>query len=256
MGKFKIIVIVLVALIGMSSSSYAEAAFLQPDDFVGFSFWLVSIACLATTAFFFLEHGSVAPAWKASIAVAGIVTGIAFIHSMYIRNIWVETGDSPTVYRYIDWLITMPLLATEFYLILSTVRKVSSIIFWKLLIGTLAMVLGGYVGEAVYISPFIGFVIWMAGWLYILYEIFVGEAGKLCNKSTNIVTVKAFETMRMILTIGWAIYPLGYVFGYLTGGVDSNTLNVIYNFADFINKIAFGLVIWVAATTNTSGSRR
>jgi bacteriorhodopsin len=62
--------------------------------------------------------------------------------------------------------------------------------------------------------------------------------------------------MRMIVTIGWAIYPLGYVFGYLTGGIDSNTLNVIYNFADFINKIAFGLVIWIAATANTSGLRR
>ena len=256
MDKFKIIVIVLVALIGISSSAYTEVALLRPDDFVGFTFWLVSIACIATTAFFFLEHGSVAPAWKASIAVAGIVTGIAFIHSMYMRNVWVETGDSPTVYRYIDWLITMPLLATEFYLILSTFRKVSSIIFWKLLIGTLVMVLGGYAGEAGYISPFLGFVIWMVGWLYILYEIFAGESGKLCAKSANKAMVKAFEIMRMILTIGWAIYPLGYVFGYLTGGIDSNTLNVIYNFADFINKIAFGLVIWVAATANTSGSER
>ena len=256
MNKIKIIVLALAALITISGNAQAEVALLQPDDFVGFTFWLVSIACLASTAFFFLQHGSVAPAWKISIAVAGIVTGIAFIHSMYMRNIWVGTGDSPTVYRYIDWLITMPLLATEFYLILSTVRKVSSIIFWKLLIGTLVMVLGGYAGEAGYISSLLGFVIWMVGWLFILYEIFAGEAGKLCAKSANIAMVKAFETMRMILTIGWAIYPLGYVFGYLTGGVDSNTLNVIYNFADFINKIAFGLVIWVAATANTIGSRR
>jgi bacteriorhodopsin len=255
MGKFIIIIIALVALTGISSSAYAEVALLQPDDFVGFTFWLVSIACLATTAFFFLEHGSVAPTWKTSIAVAGIVTGIAFIHSMYMRNIWVGTGDSPIVYRYIDWLITMPLLATEFYLILSTVRKVSPIIFWKLLIGTLVMVLGGYAGETGYISPFLGFVIWMMGWLYILYEIFAGEAGKLCAKFANKAMVKAFETMRMILAIGWATYPLGYVFGYLTGGIDSNTLNVIYNFADFINKIAFGLVIWVAATDDTRGLR-
>ena len=256
MNKVKIIVIALATLIGLSSSAHAEVALLQSDDFVGFTFWLVSIACLATTAFFFLEHGSVAPAWKVSIAVAGIVTGIAFIHSMYMRNIWVGTGDSPTVYRYIDWLITMPLLATEFYLILSTVRKVSSIIFWKLLIGTLVMVLGGYAGEAGYISPFLGFIIWMVGWLYILYEIFAGEGGQLVARSTNRALVTAFETMRMFVTIGWAIYPLGYVFGYLTGGVDSNTLNVIYNFADFINKIAFGLVIWIAATANTSGLRR
>ena len=57
--------------------------------------------------------------------------------------------------------------------------------------------------------------------------------------------------MRMIVTVGWAIYPLGYVFGYLTGGVDADTLNVVYNLADFLNKIAFGLVIWAAATQSS-----
>ena len=256
MNKVKTIVLALAALIGISNSAQAEVALLQPDDFVGFTFWFVSMACLAATVFFFLERGSVAPGWKTPITVAGLVTGITFMHSMYVRSVWVTTGDSPIVYKYIDWLITMPLLALQFYLILSAVRKTSSTIFWKLLIATLVMVFGGYAGEAGYILPFLGFVIWMTGWIYILYEIFSGEAGKLVDRSTNTAFVTAFETMRMIVTIGWAIYPLGYVFGYLTGGVDSNTLNVIYNFADFINKIAFGLVIWVAATANTSAFRR
>ena len=256
MNKIKIILIALVTLIGISSSAHAEVNLLQPDDFVGFTFWLVSMACLATTVFLFLERSSVAPGWKSSITVASIVTGIAFIHYMYMRNIWTTTGDAPTIYRYIDWLITMPLLAIEFYLVLSAVRKVSSTIFWKLLIGTLLMVCGGYAGEAGYILPFLGFVIWMVAWMYILYEIFSGEAGKLIARSTNRTLVTAYETMRMIITIGWAIYPLGYVFGYLTGGIDSNTINVIYNFADFVNKIAFGLVIWIASTTNNSGLRR
>ena len=56
----------------------------------------------------------------------------------------------------------------------------------------------------------------------------------------------------MIVTIGWSIYPLGYVFGYLTGGVDANSLNVIYNLADFINKILFGIVIWAAAVSDNN----
>ena len=64
----------------------------------------------------------------------------------------------------------------------------------------------------------------------------------------------AFSALRIIVTIGWAIYPLGYVFGYLTGGVDAESLNVIYNLADFINKIAFGLIIWAAAVG--SGGRK
>ena len=70
----------------------------------------------------------------------------------------------------------------------------------------------------------------------------------------GLLLVTAFSAMRMIVTVGWAIYPLGYVFGYLTGGVDADSLNVVYNLADFINKIAFGLVIWAAATSS-SGRR-
>ena len=66
---------------------------------------------------------------------------------------------------------------------------------------------------------------------------------------------KIFGAMRMIVTVGWAIYPLGYIFGYLTGGVDANSLNVIYNAADFLNKIAFGLIIWAAAMQQPGRAR-
>ena len=231
---------------GISGNAHAEAM-LQPDDFVGFSFLIISMGCLAATAFFFLESNTVAQGWKTSVTVAGIITGIAFMHSVYMRNLWLSTGDSPIVYKYIEWLITMPLLMAQFYLILSAVKRTSTIIFWKLLIGTLIMVLGGYAGEAGYILPFLGFIIWMVGWIYILYEIFSGDAGKIVSRSSNENLIAAFGTLRMIITIGWAVYPLGYVFGYLTGGLDSNALNIIYNFADFINKIAFGIVIWAAA---------
>merc|ERR1739845_59996 len=54
----------------------------------------------------------------------------------------------------------------------------------------------------------------------------------------------AFGAMRFIVTIGWSIYPLGYFFGYLCGAVAPSALNLIYNLADFVNKIAFCLVIW------------
>jgi len=95
----------------------------------------------------------------------------------------------------------------------------------------------------------------MAGWFYILYEVFSGEAGKAAAKSGNKALVTAFGAMRMIVTVGWTIYPLGYVFGYLTSGVDANALTVIYNVADFLNKIAFGLIIWVAAMSSPGRSR-
>ena len=256
MKKLKLFALAALALIGFSGSANAETVLLASDDFVGISFWIIAMGMAAATVFFFMERSSVASGWKTSVTVAGLVTGVAFVHYMYMREVWVMTGDSPTVYRYIDWLITVPLQMIEFYLILSAVRKVSGSIFRRLLIGSLVMLIGGYLGEAGYINAMLGFVIGMAGWIYILYEIFSGEAGKMAAKSGNKGLVTAFGAMRMIVTIGWAIYPLGYVFGYLTGGVDANSLNVIYNLADFINKIAFGLVIWAAAMQNTSARAR
>jgi bacteriorhodopsin len=118
------------------------------------------------------------------------------------------------------------------------------------------MLIGGYLGEAGYIQAFVGFIILIAGWIYILFELFSGEASKAASKCGNKPLSNAFAVMRMIVTIGWAIYPLGYLLSHLTGGIDSNTLNIIYNLADFVNKLAFSLVIWAAAMQNTSSSRR
>ena len=254
MKKLKLFALTVVALLGVTGVANADAMFAQ-DDFVGISFWVISMGLLAATAFFFMETGNVAAGWRTSVIVAGLVTGIAFIHYMYMREVWVTTGDSPTVYRYIDWLITVPLQMVEFYLILSAVGKANSGMFWRLLLGSIVMLVGGYLGEAGYINATLGFIIGMAGWIYILYEVFSGEAGKAAAKSGNKSLVTAFGAMRMIVTVGWAIYPLGYVFGYLTGGVDANSLNVVYNLADFINKIAFGLVIWAAAVSSGAGAR-
>merc|ERR1712066_914812 len=96
-----------------------------------------------------------------------------------------------------------------------------------------------------------GFVFGMCGWGFILAEIFVGEAGKVASTGVPESVKSAFSAMRFIVTVGWCIYPLGYFFGYLCGAVAPSALNLIYNLADFVNKIAFCLVIWYAAKTET-----
>ena len=261
MSKLKMFLITLMAIIGLTSTANAATAILATDDFVGISFWIISMGMLAATAFLFLERGSVAINWRPSVTVAGLITGIAFINYMYMRGAWVktyQTGDTLTVYRYLDWIITMPLQMVEFYLILAAVRKVSLNIFWRILAGSLVMVVSGFLGELDYINSLLGFVIAVAGWIYVLYEIYSGEAGEMVAKSGNKSLVTAYSAMRIIVTIGWAIYPLGYVFSYLTdsGSLDSNSLNVIYNLADFINKIAFGLIIYACAVFNTTSRIR
>jgi len=243
------------ALAMMPGYSHAASnGILKQNDFVGISFWIISMALIASTAFFFLERDRVSPKWKTSLTVSGLVTLVAAVHYFYMREVWVVAGSTPTVFRYIDWLITVPLLMIEFYLILAAITKVQSGIFWRLIIGTLVMLIGGYMGEAGYWSVWPAFIIGMAGWAFILYEIFLGEAGKISAENAPPAVRSAFSTMRLIVTFGWAIYPIGYFFGYLTGSSTAegaNALNIIYNAADVLNKIAFGLIIWSVAVSET-----
>ena len=221
--------------------------FLATDDVVGISFWIATAVMAAGALFFFVERSTVKASWQTSLTVAALVCFVAFWHYMYMRDVWVATNESPTVYRYIDWLITVPMQIVEFYLILAACTAVSLGVFWKLLAGSLVMLLGGYFGETGVLTPMVGFVVGMAGWIFIIYYIFVGEAAQIKDSAGNENLVLAFDGIKWIVTIGWAIYPIGYFLGYLGGGVDANGLNTLYNLADLVNKFLFGLVIWYAA---------
>jgi bacteriorhodopsin len=237
----------------MLATAVAMPAFAQDlstSDMTGVSFWLVTAAMLAATVFFFVERDRVHGKWKTSLSVAGLVTGVAFWHYLYMRGVWVDTGTSPTVYRYIDWLITVPLQIIEFYLILKVCTNVGSGLFWKLLSASVLMLVFGFVGETGGASANLMGILGVIAWLYIIYEVFMGEAGKLNAASGNAAAQSAFNSIRWIVTIGWAIYPIGYWVGVGTNA-DMASANLIYNYADFINKIAFGLAIYVAAVSDS-----
>ena len=224
----------------------ASGGDLDANDYVGVSFWLVTAAMAAATVFFLAERSSVEGKWKTSLTVAGLICGIAFWHYLYMRGVWIDTGETPTVFRYIDWLLTVPLQMVEFYLILAAVTAVASGLFWQLLLGSLVMLIFGFMGEAGIMAAMPAFVIGMLAWIYMIYVLYMG-AGKAAVATTSASVQTAYNSMLLIIVVGWAIYPIGYVAGYLMGAVDSSTLNLIYNLADFVNKILFGLVIWKAA---------
>ena len=242
-----------VGLIAAPSLASASAN-LEADDFVGISFWLISMALIAATAFFFMETQRVSGKWKTSLTVSGLVTLVAAVHYFYMRDVWVATGTSPTELRYIDWLLTVPLLMVEFYLVLGAVTKVPTRVFWKLLLGSIAMLVFGFAGETGLMSVTLAFILAMAGWAFIVWEIFKGEASQINAGLSNANVQKAYKWMLICVTIGWSIYPLGYFIGYMGGGADAATLNIVYNLADFVNKIGFGVIIWAAAVAD-SGSK-
>ena len=246
----------------------AEGAKLDESDMVGVSFWLATAMMLASTVFFIMERNNVADKWKTSMTVAALVTGVAWYHYTYMRDHWANSyatdgshpgvGDSPLVLRYIDWLITVPLQVSEFYLILAAIGVASAALFWRLFGASIVMLVAGFLAEANEdISAISDGMVWplfavgMLAWIYIIYEIWAGEAKESVSGASE-GTQFAFKAMALILTVGWAIYPLGFILGQGDGGTDN--LNILYNIADVVNKTAFGMMVWYAATMDTKAA--
>ena len=222
--------------------------FLQVGDLTGFSFFLSAMALLAATIFFVLERGSVNGKWKLSLTVATLITGIAAIHYHYMKSLWVISSTSPTEVRYIDWILTVPLMCVEFYLILRALGHGSRAILYRLFGYSTAMLVFGYLGETSIMDPMVAFAIGLAFWGLVIYEIFKGDAAKAMEASSHLKLKSAFKTLRLFVLIGWIIYPLGYYLG-VTGNVE--LLNVSYNLADIINKVGFSLVIYLLARSDS-----
>ena len=224
---------------------------LSPTDVVGGSFWLLSTTMIAASFFFLLERRNVSSKWHTSVTLCGVITMIAAVQYFYMREMWVTTGTAPIIMRYLDWMLSFPLQVVMFFIVLSAVVSLHGALFWRLLVGALLMTIAQFLGAAGYMSATLGFLIGMVGWLYVLGEIYMGEAGKANAKSENENLNMAFNSLRLIVTIGWAIYPLGYFIEHLGGGIEVNSLNVIYNLVDFLNKLVFCLVIYRLAVKDS-----
>ena len=206
------------------------------------------MALLAAALFFWLERDNVNPKWKTSLTVSGLVCFIAAVHYFYMRD---AGGTDVVAIRYIDWLITVPLLMIELYIVLLAVTNVSSGVFKRLLGYTTLMLVFGYLGETSVISSTMGFAGGMIFWGLALKEIWSGEAADANAGSKNAAGQYAYVNLKNIVTFGWLIYPAGYALGYFGGGVDMDLTNQVYNLADFVNKILPGVIVWAAAKMDT-----
>ena len=98
------------------------------DDYVGFTFFVGCMAMMAASAFFFLSLNQFDKKWRTSVLVSGLITFIAAVHYFYMRDYWASNMESPTFFRYVDWVLTVPLMCVEFYLILKVAGAKKSLI--------------------------------------------------------------------------------------------------------------------------------
>ncbi|MBT8267991.1 MAG: bacteriorhodopsin [Bacteroidia bacterium] len=236
-------------------TTMAEVSQMATDDYVGFTFFVGCMAMMAASAFFFLSMNTFDRKWRTSILVSGLITFIAAVHYWYMRDYWAAFGESPTFFRYVDWVLTVPLMVVEFYLILKVAGAKKSLM-WRLIFLSVIMLVTGYFGEAVYRDQ-----AWLWGlisglaYFAIAYDIWLGKAKKLAVAAGGNV-LQAHKTLCWFVLVGWAIYPLGYMAGtpgWYDGIFGGLQMDVIYNIGDAINKIGFGLVVYNLAVKSSNG---
>jgi bacteriorhodopsin len=230
------------------------------DNYVAFTFFVGTMAMMAASVFFFFELNNVPQKWRTSVLVSGLITFIAAVHYYYMRGYNLETGESPIFFRYVDWILTVPLMCVEFYLITKKAGGKAGLLL-QLILASVVMLVTGYIGEAIYgkqTQSWIWGLISGIAYFYIVYLVWFGEVAKLAGNAGPAVN-KAVKTLGWFVLVGWAIYPVGYIAGTAGGlfGVrvfEGLSMDIVYNIGDAINKIGFGLVIYALAKSDNATS--
>lgn len=222
-------------------------AVLNTADVAGATFSLAFFGMAATTVLLLLATGWVADKWKLPLSLCALVTLVGAAGYYEARAVWLASQQIPIVYQYVGWMITVPVQVVALYFYVATARTPSIALFWRLLVVAAVTILARYMGEAGFMHATLSFLIGIAGWLYILGECFFGQMGEIVAKSPDQRLQRGYFWLRLIITIGWAIYPLGNFIASFGGGVDAGSLAIAYNLADFVNRIAFGLAFLAVA---------
>lgn len=228
---------------------------LQSTDVTGGTFSLILLGTLGASVLLLLGTGWVERKWKLVVALAAVVTLVAAVQYVQEYVAWLHAGQMPVIYRYVSWMITVPVQVLALYFYIAAIQSPPVGLFWRLLVVAIVTILARYMGEVDFMNPTLGFLIGIAGWLYILGEVFFGKLSEINTKNANETVQRGFFWLRLIVTVGWAVYPLCNFVASFAGGIDEGRLSIVYNLADFINQITFGLIILAVALTQSTSTR-
>jgi len=225
------------------------------------SFALASM--MATTVFLWFRSSAVKDQYKSAVLISGLVTFIAAYHYLRIFNSWVEAYHysvdkvDPVVtgvpfndaYRYMDWLLTVPLLLIEILLVMKLSEAEYSAKAKSLGVGSALMIVSGYYGELTVtgnLTPrWICWAISMVFFLYIVYELLVGLSAATNNEADPTVKGK-IKTAQLVTVISWCTYPVVYLFPML--GINAAqavvSIQIGYCASDIISKCGVGILIY------------
>merc|ERR1711934_967316 len=238
------------------------------------SFALASM--MATTMYLWLRARAVHDKYQSAVVIRGLVTFIAAYHYVRIFNSWVEAYSFPAIggdgevgdpalsgvpfndaYRYMDWLLTVPLLLLEILLVMDLDDATHRCKAWVLGAGSALMIVSGYYGELVVTGDLTPrWHCWFASmsfFLYIVYELLVGLSAATASESDPRIADK-IRTAQVMTVISWCTYPIVYLFPMLgitaAGAVVS--IQMGYCVSDIISKCGVGIVIYQISAAKSS----
>ena len=229
-----------------------------------FLFFVGYIAMGAAFVFFMSERSNVAPEYRTTMTISALIVGIAAFHYYYMRGVYTDLGTVSVEYRYMDWIITVPLMALKFPSLVGkdaiTDAKFLGMGFTGVCFtGALIMIGFGYAGESGLINGMLGLILGGVGWAMIVVATGTPwSSGKgVDNDKIKPELIWSANALRWFIVVGWVIYPIGYLF---SPGVDilsgnQEAMAVAYNIADIINKIGFGVVAWMGAKKATEAMK-
>ena len=155
-------------------------------------------------------------------------------------------GNYPTVLRYIDWLVTTPLIVNKFPEMIG--GEEAPAVALLVVVADVMMILFGFAGEtsinAAKGATVVGWAMFGVGclaWMFIIFVLYTAVTNASVNK---LGPVKAgLSRLKLFIVFGWAIYPLGFLLSLMSNNPEMRvTRELVYNFADLFNKVGFGLV--------------
>ena len=230
-------------------------------DFIANSFSFGFAVMAAATLFLWLSRSQVAPAYRLAITITGLVTAIAAYHYFQIMTSWeaafsVTNGTIETTgygynqaYRYVDWLLTVPLLLVELILVMRLSRSETISQSVKLGGAAALMIVLGYPGE-VSDGGAVRFLFWvlsMIPFVYIVYTLVTGLKSSIAKQPENVRGL--INGASTLVIVSWLFYPIVFLFPLigLTGGAAVTAVEVGYTIADITAKAVFGVVILTIA---------
>jgi len=258
----------------VSAAEIVDPSAKYADDTLGlitfFLFFVGYISMGAAFVFFMAERNSVAPQYRTTMTISALIVGIAAFHYYYMRGVYTDLGTVSIEYRYMDWIITVPLMALKFPSLVGkdaiTNEKFLGMGFTGICFtGALIMIGFGYLGESGALGEVMGaaaggwagLILGGVGWAMIIVATGTPwSSGKgVDNSKIAPELLWSANALRWFIVVGWIIYPIGYLFspGAELGLGDGNQelLAIFYNIADMINKIGFGIVAWMGAKKAT-----